>query len=489
MTRQTAAFRQRAASMADPSVRLSVQVDAEIRKYSRRRRPNVMIPRTKYLTALLVTLIVMAGCTGTPSQSEEATPTPIPTPIVPIKPTYQVQRGEVVNSLQFTGRIAPVVEEELFFRTSGYVDAVYVERDEEVQAGDLLAELETSDLKKQLAQAKTDLEATQLSTAQQIAEAETALHTAELHLAIIRTEDPDPTVTIARVDLERAQMGLEDAQEARQEALDQPWLPDPEKVQEAADRQVHEAELSLEVAEAQYQQALQARLVHNYNLQIQEQEVELARLRLGELEAGVDLERAQLTVERLEAQLADAQIVAPFDGLVLSRRLTEGRMVDAYNPVMSVAEPTGLEVSADLTDRQLRDLAEGMPVTIAPVSRPSEEIKGNIRRLPYPYGSGGKSTETGGEDEDQSTRVTLEVTAAEAELELGDLVRVTVVLERKDDVLWLPPQAIRTFEGRKFVVVQEGEAQLRVDVKIGIESEDRVEIEEGLTESQVVIGP
>jgi len=67
-------------------------------------------------------------------------------------------------------------------------------------------------------------------------------------------------------------------------------------------------------------------------------------------------------------------------------------------------------------------------------------------------------------------------------------VRITVVLERKEDVLWLPPQAIRTFEGRKFVVVQEGEGQLRVDVKVGIESEDRVEIEEGLTEGQIVIG-
>jgi multidrug efflux pump subunit AcrA (membrane-fusion protein) len=84
--------------------------------------------------------------------------------------------------------------------------------------------------------------------------------------------------------------------------------------------------------------------------------------------------------------------------------------------------------------------------------------------------------------------VTLEVPVNEAGLERGNLVRVTVVLERKDDVLWLPPQAVRTFEGREFVVVQDGEAQLRVDVKVGIESEDRVEIEEGLTEGQIVIG-
>jgi multidrug efflux pump subunit AcrA (membrane-fusion protein) len=75
------------------------------------------------------------------------------------------------------------------------------------------------------------------------------------------------------------------------------------------------------------------------------------------------------------------------------------------------------------------------------------------------------------------------------EVEPGDLVRVTVVLEQKEDVLWLPPAAIRTFEGRKFVVVQEGAGQRQVDVTLGIESEERVEIETGLEEDQVVIGP
>jgi RND family efflux transporter MFP subunit len=288
------------------------------------------------------------------------------------------------------------------------------------------------------------------------------------------------------VDLERAQLDLEDAQEARQDVLDQPWLRDPVKALEAADRQVHQAELSLEVAEAQYEQALQARLMHNYTVQIQEQEVALARLRLEEIEAGLDLKRAQLTVDRLEDQLADARVIAPFDGLLLSLSLTEGRMVDGYKTVAVIAKPSDLEVSAEPTDKNLQELYEGMPVVVAPVSRPGDEIKGYIRRLPYPYGGGGRSV--GAEEEDTSTRVTLEVTVDEAGLERGDLVRVTVVLERKDDVLWLPPQAVRTFEGREFVVVQDGEAQLRVDVKVGIESEDRVEIEEGLTEGQIVIG-
>ena len=447
-----------------------------------------MTQRTKWTTTLLAILIVVAGCTSPAPEREEATPTPIPTPIVPTKPTYRVQRGEVVDSIEFTGRVAPVVEEDLFFRTAGYVEAIHVERDDPVQAGDVLAELETTDLQNQLAQAQADLEAIQLNADQRIAEAQANLLTAELRLAQIQADDPEPAVTIAGVDLERAQLALEDALEARQDALDQPWLPDPVKVMEAADRQVHGAELNLAAAEARYQQALQARRVHHYAVQIQEQDVALARLRLEEIEAGLDLKRAQLTVNRLEDQLADARVIAPFDGLVLSLKVSEGRQVEGYTTVAIVAQIDELEVSADLVDSEMRDLTEGMPVTVAPVGRPSEQIGGHIRRLPYPYGGGGRSTSGEEEDEDTSTRVTLAVPANEAGLERGDLVRVSVVLERKEDALWLPPQAIRTFEGRDFVVVQEGEAQRRVDVRVGIESEDRVEIEEGLAEGQVVIG-
>jgi len=92
-------------------------------------------------------------------------------------------------------------------------------------------------------------------------------------------------------------------------------------------------------------------------------------------------------------------------------------------------------------------------------------------------------------DKEKTTRITLDVDFAEAGLKVGDLMRVTIVLQHKEDVLWLPPQAIRTFGGRKFVVVQEDGYQQRVDVKIGIESDDRVEIISGLEDGQVVIAP
>ena len=72
---------------------------------------------------------------------------------------------------------------------------------------------------------------------------------------------------------------------------------------------------------------------------------------------------------------------------------------------------------------------------------------------------------------------------------LGDPVRVTAEIDRAADVLWLPPQAIRNFNGRLFVVVQDGDAQRRSDVRVGIEAEERVEVEEGVTEGETVVGP
>jgi multidrug efflux pump subunit AcrA (membrane-fusion protein) len=199
-----------------------------------------------------------------------------------------------------------------------------------------------------------------------------------------------------------------------------------------------------------------------------------------------DVTRAELAVSKLEAEIAEAQVIAPFDGQLLSMALTPGQAVEAYAPVASLADISQLEVRADLVSNQMEDLVEGMNAQIFLVSRPGETIPGAVRQLPYPYGSGGRGTTV--EDLDKSTRVSIDANPKEEGFALGELVRVRVELERKDNVLWLPPQALRIFDGRRFAVLQDGDVQRRVDVTVGIETTDRVEIEEGLEEGQTVVG-
>ena len=86
------------------------------------------------------------------------TPTPLPTPIVPEKPTYVVQSGAVINALEFTGRVSPVTEKELTFGRPGTVKTVFVQAGDDVKAGDVIAELDISDLEKGVEQAVAALE-------------------------------------------------------------------------------------------------------------------------------------------------------------------------------------------------------------------------------------------------------------------------------------------------------------------------------------------
>jgi multidrug efflux pump subunit AcrA (membrane-fusion protein) len=89
-------------------------------------------------------------------------------------------------------------------------------------------------------------------------------------------------------------------------------------------------------------------------------------------------------------------------------------------------------------------------------------------------------------DDDKAVHVALK--DKNVELELGELATVMITLEQKNDALWLPLAAIRTFQGRDFVVIQDGSSQRRVDVKLGIKGEDRVEVLDGVQEGQVVVG-
>lgn len=484
----------------------------------------------KFLLIFLVmeSLLIVTGCKSV-SEAELPTPTPIPTPIVPTKPTYEVKLGEITNELQFNGRIAPVTEEELFFRTSGRIRNVYVEKEDKVAEGQILADLEFLDnLERQYgsdtlslrraeiyaenAQYYLDLfklsnDSPELQGAlalQAVAEAEKAIAEAERAYNITKS-----TASQADIDAAYAQMILsEEALEKSKEAFE-PYENKPEdnlvRAQyqsrlSAAQRSydiavrnynamagtsseheqlVAEAQLNTAIAHlADAQQRLtsiQSGIGYQLELSLKENEVELAQ---------ISLEEARLGIQDLEQSIADARLTAPFDGNVVSLGVTDGKTVEAYNIYAIVADLTYLEISADLQSKDTIELEEGMEITAELANRPGEEFNGFIRRLPY-FGT----TSTSGEDEDKSTRISLDMNPPDLGLDLGDLIRITVILEQKENVLWLPPQAIRTFEGREFVVVQDGEYQARIDVKIGIEGEDRVEILEGLEEGQIVIGP
>jgi multidrug efflux pump subunit AcrA (membrane-fusion protein) len=193
-------------------------------------------------------------------------------------------------------------------------------------------------------------------------------------------------------------------------------------------------------------------------------------------------------VERLKAQYDNTRVVSSIAGKVTSVSVYEGRPVEAYKAAFVVADETKIEITAEPASGVLDKLTEGMEAAIILSAYPGKELKGKIYLLPYPYGSGGGSTDSTSAAAGQDKLSHIEFDPQDLKLQTGDLVKVLVTLQRKDDALWLPPAAIRTFAGRKFVVVEEEGRQRRVDITVGIDSAERVEIKEGLQENQIVVG-
>ena len=528
---------------------------------------------------LLVVQMLLASCTSALSQTEEATPTPVPTPMIPTKPTYKVARGEVVRILEFRARLVPVVEQELYFKISGRIQSVLVSNGDQVEVGQLLASLETGTSIVDLRRAEINLEVAKLNRelfvmqtdeisdgkpnvsyyeesvrdadfalvkAQQNSEAvdlstngsaKNALDAAgenekqarerliavqkgvggcgytanpafqglntvmvggrtysvnsDLTLRLVTDPDtlrdpdakcdPRRKVTVdgvAQTELEaldayngasertrQAQIAYSQAGMITAIALDTAQQARDDAVRELKIAQQGHAQLDMQVAESN---VLEAQVY----LRLRDYDVELAQLMLDEINTRMDT----------------TQVKAPFKGTLLSVYVIPDGSVEAFKTVMVLADLTKLEVSADLTKTDLQELQEGMPVKVAALSRPAAWLMGEIRKLPYPYGMA-DTTITQNQIQDTATRVSLHNDIATANLSLGDMVRVQVVLERRASALWLPPQAIRKYEGRRFVVVQDSDAQRRIDVEIGITSDDRVEILEGLEVGQIVISP
>jgi multidrug resistance efflux pump len=408
----------------------------------------------------------------------------------------------VLHSVEFLGRVAPVKEGELFFETDGFIKSVLVDEGDEVSEGDVLAELEIDDLLNQLKQTQIEVETSQVRLGE--AEKETAFSLARaeknLELALLRLEQGASTSAGVDADLRVAKANMESAQvTVRQAQADydrDAWRHGFEASREAA--VLHQATLDLEIAQANYDRIVQntvedARQADGQS-SILAKEVELAQLDLQRAQEGADpllqkdVERARLTVERLQAQVNTGRLIAPFDGVVTGASAYPGRAATAYKPLIVIADLAELEVNAELAARLMQDMTEGMGASIVFSNIPGASLSGVVRQMPYPYGRGGSGQTL--EEQDKATHITLDPRELEGlEVETGMLAKVTLVVEQKDDVLRLPKEAIRLFAGRRFVVTEgEGGVEQRSDVKLGLEGDDYVEIEQGVTEGQVVFG-
>jgi RND family efflux transporter MFP subunit len=247
-------------------------------------------------------------------------------------------------------------------------------------------------------------------------------------------------------------------------------------------RTIRRAQIDLEIAQLTLEQ-FQSQGRSENEVKIQELQVELAQIRLDEVLQSLGIDPGSAVLDELDAQVAQARAFAPADGTIIAA-VNVGRNVTPTTPAFVLGDPDELELVADLDpskgDTEVREMFEGMPVVATLDADTDVQLTGTIRQLPSPYGTG--------ESDERVIHVVLDSPPSADTYQSGDNVTVTVLLASKEGVLWLPPDAIRSAGGRTFVIINSESGPQRVDVELGLQTRDRVEILSGLEEGQVVVG-
>lgn len=459
---------------------------------------------------LALAVLLLAACRS--AGAAQPTPTAVPTPAAIQKPTFAVQRGTVIRTIRLAGRVAPVHQQELFFRAGGIVQQVLVARGDQVQAGQVLARLAepgsyqaaiaAADL--DLAQAQNDLEALERLAPLALAEAQVALVEAHAELeqaqralqALDGGSQADPLVLEkARADAQVAENDFAEAQRAYNKLAHRPET-DPRRRaalnglldarqrrdhtrvllngylgrSQPADRSRLEAELALAQARNEQAQERAARLANGPD----PAEHRIASARVADAEAR--LAAARQALEAIE-------LLAPFAGQILSLGVAPGSQVAPFQAIATLADPSRLEIQAVPSGSELQEIGVGQPVSLQFSSRSGVSLTGRVRQLPD------SPSVTAGDGAPADPAVRIELADPAVALTLGEAATVTIQVATQENVLWVPPAMLRSFQGQDFVLIQDGAVQRRLNLRLGLRSDARVEVIEGLQAGQVVVAP
>ena len=260
-------------------------------------------------------------------------------------------------------------------------------------------------------------------------------------------------------------------------------------------QQVNQAEASFEVAQATVRQReadlLLARTTRDRSQSlfsralVSRQELDDAEARYQAATAQLDLARAQFDaagarLEELRINLENTVMVSPVNGFIGRRYLDPGAYVTSNTAVVSVVDISLVRLVANLVERDLRLVEEGVRARIEVDAFPAESFAGRVARIAPVLDPATRTAE-----------IEIEVPNPDYRLKPGMYARVSLVVGSKSRALVVPREAvvIRTAARGVFRVDASGgrpTAQF-VSLVTGLEDERHVEVLEGLAEGDRVV--
>ena len=322
-------------------------------------------------------------------------------------------------------------------KASGYITKVYVKDNQNVNAGDLIVEIDARDYESKLAQAKAALNAglaqkkqaqtqvtlTRATGRANIQQAAAGVQRARSGVAGARagassersrTNQTAAGISAAQATVQQAQaeVSAAAAEAARANADVQRYqtLYDKDEISRqrldqaiatarTANAQVDAAKEKVAAAEAQVNEARAATSAASQNAQRAQTQVGGAQAQVNEAIgrltqantapqqvavsqaqeafAGANLEQLQAAVDQAELELSYTKIYAPESGRIARKSIEVGTLVQVGQPLMAVV-PGEVWVTANFKESQIGNIRPGEPVDLSIDAYPDTTFKGHV---------------------------------------------------------------------------------------------------------------
>ena len=354
----------------------------------------------------------------------------------------KVTRGDIAKSVVATGKIQPITKVELKSKASGIVEKLFVDINQPVHKGQVLAQLDQQEILAQVAAQKAQLAA------------------AEANVVTYKANIAEDKVNALAPDLPMYQQTYQRNLEMQKEGI-------------VSQQTLDNAERDY-LANKNKQQSSAAQIL-----------VDDAKLR----QAQAQVQQNQASLEQLNEQLSYTTLTSPIDGVVLSRDVEMGDAVSSIlvlgstaTQVMTLGDTTQVYVDGKVDEADIGSVYLGQPARIRVESFPNEIFSGKVTKI----------APLGVEKDNVTTfQVRVSIDNPKNELKANMTANAEVLIKEDKNVLSVPEQAL-VYDPQKNASVfvpdpKEKDGQRKISVKAGISNGTRTEILDGLKEGDTVV--
>ncbi len=354
----------------------------------------------------------------------------------------KVEKGDLAKSVVATGKVTPITKVEIKSKASGIVKKLYVDAGDNVKKGQVLAELDRDEIEAQVNSSRAQL----LSS--------------------------EANEKGAEADMKRAEV---DAQGVDVPTLKRAY----DRAQEMAKGGIVSTS-SLDDAQRMYIMAVNKQDVARAQLVVNKAKV---------AQAHADVQKSDATLKQLEEQLSYTTIVAPIDGIILSRDVEMGDAVSsilvmgsAATLVMTIGDTSEVYVKGKVDESDIGKVYLGQPARIRVETFKDKTFTGHVTKI----------SPMGAEKDNVTTfEVRVSINNPGGELKAEMTANAEIILDEHKNVLMIPEGAILYDKDKKAsteVPDPKGkEGKRKVALNIGISNGAKTEVLSGLKEGDEVV--